>query len=281
MATKNPLVIAHPGDYGHGWKQGYRCVAEGGAGQPPTIPPNQYWSASYQSEKGRHAVDEWYRGFHEGALSAEKCGVGRYHYLRATEPLEHAEHVVSHSTVVAPGPVPTIAPVNEAIVAPPVAAKVTPLPPAPVLQPLPPRPQPLPAPTPAPIPTPSVMPLPTLKAPVPNLPPVPAPNAPSAPSLPPAPSVPSAPNVPPAPTIINPPQTNAAPQLGPPRATQPAAPALEPNRDAATKGPLIQPLPPRPLPAVQLPRRAPFDPPPVVRSGAVNNDTASRNPATY
>ncbi len=80
--TKNPLRIACPSDYGHGWKEGYLCVATGGSGHPPSVPPRQYWHPKYQSCKGQEAVAAWYAGFQEGAASAARAGVGQYHYLR-------------------------------------------------------------------------------------------------------------------------------------------------------------------------------------------------------
>jgi hypothetical protein len=79
--VKNPLRIVYAADYGSGWKAGYLCVTTGGAGHAPTVPPNKYWSPWYQTPTGRQAVADWYAGFQDGVISAERCGAGRYHYV--------------------------------------------------------------------------------------------------------------------------------------------------------------------------------------------------------
>jgi hypothetical protein len=68
-------------DYGHGWKEGYFCVSTGGSGQPPTLPPKKYWCAKYQNSDGQQAIADWYAGFQDGVIMAERRGAGQYHYL--------------------------------------------------------------------------------------------------------------------------------------------------------------------------------------------------------
>ena len=82
-ASKSPLKIVWPSNFGHGWKAGYYDVATGGGGQPPALPPPAYWTAHYQSVRGQDAIGEWYRGFQEGALQAEQGGAGQFHYIRS------------------------------------------------------------------------------------------------------------------------------------------------------------------------------------------------------
>jgi len=80
--TRNPLAIACPSDYGHGWKDGYNCVADGGSGTPPVLPPKEYWSHHYQNCKHQEAIDAWYQGYQDGATAAEQNGAGQFHYIR-------------------------------------------------------------------------------------------------------------------------------------------------------------------------------------------------------
>jgi hypothetical protein len=80
--SKNPLVWVWPSDYGHGWKEGYFDVSMGGTGCPPSLPPNKYWSAGYQTCEGQEKAKAWYAGYQDGATAAEMRGAGRYHYLR-------------------------------------------------------------------------------------------------------------------------------------------------------------------------------------------------------
>jgi hypothetical protein len=107
--AKNPLRILCPSDYGVGWKEGYRSIAMGGAGNPPTLPPKQYWSPKYQSPDGQQAIAAWYAGFHDGAVAAESSGTGQFHYLRPYGmPAACPDHNVieSHPEVLPPEPPP-------------------------------------------------------------------------------------------------------------------------------------------------------------------------------
>ncbi len=79
--TKNPYRILCPSDYGHGWKEGFRCIATGATGNPPTLAPDQYWSVQYQSPEGQEAIAAWFAGFHDGAVAAGAGRVGLFHYI--------------------------------------------------------------------------------------------------------------------------------------------------------------------------------------------------------
>jgi hypothetical protein len=81
--AKNPLWIVCPSDYGTGWKRGYACVAMGGSGHVPTLPPKKYWSPMYLSANGQQAVAAWNAGFQDGAVAALHAGAGQFHYLGA------------------------------------------------------------------------------------------------------------------------------------------------------------------------------------------------------
>lgn len=69
------------GDYRHGWKEGYYDIQSGGQGLPPFLPPQKYWSPSYQNGAGQCAIARWYQGYREGVMAAQQRGAGRFHYL--------------------------------------------------------------------------------------------------------------------------------------------------------------------------------------------------------
>jgi hypothetical protein len=61
--------------FGEGFRAGYRAVAEGGEGCPPALPPRKYWSVCYQNETGRLKILNWYNGYSQGALVAQREGL--------------------------------------------------------------------------------------------------------------------------------------------------------------------------------------------------------------
>ena len=66
------------GDFSSGYRAGYRRVAAGGDGAPPTLPPRRYWSPLFQSQGGQQQSVTWFDGFHHGALAAQQDGVDQY-----------------------------------------------------------------------------------------------------------------------------------------------------------------------------------------------------------
>jgi len=71
----------YPHHYGKGFRQGYRDVAAGGNGCPPTLPPSCYWSVCYQSPAGQAKVQEWFRGYVFGANAAQIDGVADFNTI--------------------------------------------------------------------------------------------------------------------------------------------------------------------------------------------------------
>ena len=57
-------------DYRRGFEQAYVDVALGSSGQAPPVPPAMYWQAGFRTPEGHAKVDDWYRGYCDGAQHA-------------------------------------------------------------------------------------------------------------------------------------------------------------------------------------------------------------------
>lgn len=77
----------YPHDYGKGFREGYRDVANGGNGCPPSLPPQCYWSVCYQNPIGQAQVQEWFRGYVFGANAARLDGVADYNQIMTSQRL--------------------------------------------------------------------------------------------------------------------------------------------------------------------------------------------------
>ena len=107
-----------------GFRQGYYDVAGGGSGKVPLFPPHDYWGVRYQTPAGNELVAAWFRGYRDGAMAAERDGVGYFNQIPASS-------APPQSNPYAAGP---IGPWNidnaESIPAPPTTDPVMPVPPA-------------------------------------------------------------------------------------------------------------------------------------------------------
>ncbi len=106
-----------------GFRQGYYDVAGGGSGKVPLFPPHDYWGVRYQTPAGNELVAAWFRGYRDGAMAAERDGVGYFNQIPASS-------APPQSNPYAAGP---IGPWNidnaESIPAPPSVDPVMPVPP--------------------------------------------------------------------------------------------------------------------------------------------------------
>jgi len=68
--------LDHSWDFAKGFKEGYRNVLDGGSGCQPTLPPQCYWKAHYQTLNGQAKIHAWFDGFSHGALAAKQDGYG-------------------------------------------------------------------------------------------------------------------------------------------------------------------------------------------------------------
>ncbi len=46
----------------------------GGSGEPPLVPPRDYWHAGYQTVQGKQAIQQWFEGFRHGGQECEARG---------------------------------------------------------------------------------------------------------------------------------------------------------------------------------------------------------------
>jgi len=66
-------------DYADGFQQGFAdYLYAGGNGEPPPLPPRQYWKARYQTPEGYQAMEDWFAGFRSGAAAAQQSGYRQY-----------------------------------------------------------------------------------------------------------------------------------------------------------------------------------------------------------
>lgn len=63
-------------DFQRGFIEGYADFIQfGGNGNPPALPPRDYWQEEYQNPQGQVAINEWFAGFREGAHAARASGL--------------------------------------------------------------------------------------------------------------------------------------------------------------------------------------------------------------
>lgn len=67
--------IAMTADYHAGFVDGFvDYVYAGGTGEPPPVPPRDYWNVAARSPQGKEMVEQWFNGFRHGARIAREGG---------------------------------------------------------------------------------------------------------------------------------------------------------------------------------------------------------------
>ncbi|MEO8495438.1 MAG: hypothetical protein ABI614_10225 [Planctomycetota bacterium] len=61
-------------DYKDGWQTGYYDLSMGSDGQVPPVPPKKYWNSKYQNPVGQQLISDWYAGYQDGVIAAERVG---------------------------------------------------------------------------------------------------------------------------------------------------------------------------------------------------------------
>jgi hypothetical protein len=78
---------AYAPDYERGFKDGFAdYLYAGGTGEPPPLPPRDYWELRYKSPEGRQAVEDWFAGFRHGAAAARASGFRQFVTVPASVP---------------------------------------------------------------------------------------------------------------------------------------------------------------------------------------------------
>jgi hypothetical protein len=74
LAQANPGHPSSP-DYVNGFMDGFAdYLYAGGTGEPPPLPPRQYWRITYETPEGHQAIQDWFAGFRHGAAIARESG---------------------------------------------------------------------------------------------------------------------------------------------------------------------------------------------------------------
>ena len=81
--ANHPYKIA----YGHGFRDGYAAVMNGGDGCAPSLPPRCYWNDCYAGDGGRHKVSAYFDGYSQGAYVAQAEGMGSCGRLMVRRPI--------------------------------------------------------------------------------------------------------------------------------------------------------------------------------------------------
>jgi hypothetical protein len=78
-------------DYASGFKDGFAdYLYAGGTGEPPPLPPRDYWKIHYETAQGHQAMEDWFAGFRHGAAVAEQSGYRQWVTLPSSVPPPNA-----------------------------------------------------------------------------------------------------------------------------------------------------------------------------------------------
>jgi hypothetical protein len=67
--------VASGPDYAAGFRDGFvDYVYAGGNGEPPPVPPREFWNTALRSPAGKERVSQWFEGYRHGARVAREGG---------------------------------------------------------------------------------------------------------------------------------------------------------------------------------------------------------------
>jgi hypothetical protein len=74
-------------DYARGFIEGFEdYLYAGGNGEPPALPPRDYWRAEYETVQGHQAIQDWFTGFRHGVAEARMSGYRQLVLVPASSP---------------------------------------------------------------------------------------------------------------------------------------------------------------------------------------------------
>jgi hypothetical protein len=74
-------------DYAEGFKEGFAdFLYAGGTGEPPPLPPRNYWRSNYETPQGHQAIEDWFDGYRHGAAMAQQSGYRQWVTIPSSVP---------------------------------------------------------------------------------------------------------------------------------------------------------------------------------------------------
>jgi hypothetical protein len=123
VAQANPCLPSSP-DFVSGFRDGFAdYLYAGGTGEPPPLPPRQYWRITYETPEGHQAIEDWFAGFRLGAAVARGSGYRELVTIPSSLPRPNADLDLPSPHTESPAP-----PSEENVLPPP---KEIPTPPSP------------------------------------------------------------------------------------------------------------------------------------------------------
>jgi hypothetical protein len=99
FAQANPAHPSSP-DYVNGFMDGFAdYLYAGGTGEPPPLPPRQYWRITYETPEGHQAMEDWFAGFRHGAAVARGSGYRELVTIPSSLPITNAADLYPSSTL--------------------------------------------------------------------------------------------------------------------------------------------------------------------------------------
>jgi len=77
LMQARPEAVCSP-DFARGFEEGFAdFLFAGGPGNPPPVPPRDFWRPEFENPQGHKAIEDWYAGFREGSAVARETGYRR------------------------------------------------------------------------------------------------------------------------------------------------------------------------------------------------------------